>query len=164
MKTKFLILILIVISAPLCAQIKEVSNSPKFIEIGQIGGFGWYVSSLKYIESNDNSGRNHYLWSYNNEKNTTIYNNSGTSKLIDIKGISFDASTDEVNALYESMKIQMKAENDSEKKFELGNNTVAFVTKRTWGNASLVVFEVSPNGGFFTITSKQLDKLFGKKK
>jgi hypothetical protein len=164
MKTKFLILILIVFSAPLSAQIKEVSNSPKFIEIGKIGGYGWFVSSFNFIESKDSKGLNHYLWEYNNEKNNTININTVTSNLIDIKGISFEASNEEFNALYESMKSQMKAENDSEKKFELGNNTVVFVTKRSWGNASLVVYVVSPNNGFFTIKAKQLDNLFGRKK
>lgn len=118
---------------------------------------------MKYIESNDTKGQNHYLWQYNNEKNNTINIKTGTSNLIDIKGISFDASTEELNLLYESMKKQMNAENDSEKKFELGNITIALVTRRSWLSTSLVVFEVTPDGGFFTIPSKQLDKLFGKK-
>jgi hypothetical protein len=167
MKIKFIniiVLLLVIYSTSTNAQIKEIPSSPKFLEIGKIGGYGWFVSSFKYIESSDTKGQNHYLWQYNNEKNNTINIKTGTSNLIDIKGISFDASTDELNLLYESMKKQMNAENDSEKKFELGNITIALVTRRSWLNNSLVVFEVTPNGGFFTIQSNQLDKLFGKKK
>ena len=159
-----IILLLVIYSTTANAQIKEVPSSPKFIEIGRIGGYGWFVSSFKYIESKDTKGQNHYLWQYNNEKNNTVNIKTGTSNLIDIKGISFDASTDELNLLYESMKKQMNAENDSEKKFVLGDNTIVFVTRRSWLSNSLVVYEVTPEGGFFTIQSKQLDKLFGKTK
>jgi hypothetical protein len=162
--TNIIILLLVIYSTSANAQIKEVPSSPKFIEIGKIGGYGWFVSSLKYIESKDTKGQNHYLWQYNNENNNPINIKTGTSNLIDIKGISFDASSDEINLLYESMKKQMNAENISEKKFELGNITIVIVTRRSWLSTSLVVFEVTPDGGFFTIQSNQLDKLFGKKK
>jgi hypothetical protein len=138
------------ISLSVSAQIKEVAAS-RSVEIGKVGGGLSYVSSLSVIRD---TAINHYLWMYRNLKYTTI---------TDIKSITFTASDEELEGLYNILKTQIGADKGAEKRLELGKNTLDIVTTKNLGVASLVIYDLSPGGGYFYLTNKHLDKLFGKK-
>ncbi len=150
---KLLFVLLCFLSLSVTAQIKEVPAS-KYVEIGKVGsGLGPFISSISVIRDTASGGTNSYLWMYNNLKYTTI---------TDIKSISFTASDEELEGLYNLLKTQMGAEKGAEKRLELGKHTLNFTTTKNLGVPSLVIYDLSAGGGYFLLSSKQLDKLFGK--
>ena len=135
------------------AQIKE-SSAPKYTDIGKVGGgMGPFVSSLSVIKNYNETGTNAYLWMYNNLKYTSI---------TDLRGIKFFASDEELEGLFNILKTQVNSEKGTEKLLELGKQSVNIVTTKNMGVASLIIYDLSTAGGFFYLTSKQIDKLFGK--
>lgn len=149
---KLLFVLLSFISLSVSAQIKEVSSS-KYVEIGRVNlGMGVFLSSLSVIKDTA-SGSNSYLWMYRNAKYTT---------LTDIKSIDFTASDEDLEGLYNLLKTQMGAEKGSEKRLELGKHTLNFTTTKSLGTSYLVIYDLTGSVGYFNLTAKQLDKLFGK--
>ena len=148
---KLLIALITLISVSGNAQIREIEKS-KFEEIGKVGGVGAFVSSFSVMKDTAKGGTNTYLWMYNNLKYQTI---------TDIKSISFTATEEDFNNFYQFLQTQVTAEKGTEKDLELGKSRLNFKTYRALGVSSLMITDYS-TGGFFYITSKQLDKLFGK--
>jgi hypothetical protein len=152
MRNLFFVL-LTVIGFSVSAQIKEVAPS-KYVEIGKVGGgLTPFVSSLSVIRDTSTGGTNYYLWMYRNLKYSSI---------TDIKSITFTASNEELEGLYNLLKTQMGADKGSEKRLELGKSTLNFTTTKNLGVASLIVYDLTASGGYFYLSNKQLDKLFGK--
>ncbi len=135
------------------AQIQEVDSKSKYQEIGKVGGgMGPFVSSLSILKGEDET--NSYLWMYNNLKYTSI---------TDIKSITFKATELELQKLYEILKAQLASEKGSEKSLKLGDADVTFTTTKNLGVASLSVLVIKSGiSSYFLISSKQVDKLFGK--
>jgi hypothetical protein len=150
---KLILIALCFVSLSGFAQIKDVSSDePKLEEIGKVGGgVSAFLSSLSVLR--DASGTNTYSWKYNNFKYTTI---------TDIKSIVFTATEEELESLYKILKTQMSAEKGAEKKLVLGKQTINFTTTKNLGVVSLVITDLSDGGGYFMLTNKQLDKVFGK--
>lgn len=150
---KVLLGLLVLVSMSVSAQIREVEKS-KYVEIGKIqpGGVA-FLTSLSVMQDPSSGGTNSYLWMYSNAKYTTI---------TDIKSISFTATDEELNGLYELMKAQMSAEKGTEKSLVLGKSNITFKTIRALGVSSLTIYDLTGGGGFFYLSSRQLDKLFGK--
>jgi len=148
-----LFMLLTLMSFNLNAQIQEVERKDKFEEIGKVGGgMSAFVSSLSVMKSE--GGANTYLWMYNNLMYTSI---------TDIKSILFTASEIELQNFYDLLKTQLSAEKGSEKTLKLGNANVTFTTTKNLGVASLRVIVIESDiSSYFLISSKQLDKLFGK--
>jgi hypothetical protein len=133
------------------AQIREVETS-KFEDIGKVGGVGAFVSSMSIMKDTAKGGTNTYLWMYNNLKYQTI---------TDIKSIRFTATEEDFNNFYQFLQKQINADKGTEKDLELGKSRLNFKTYKALGVSSLMIYDYSSEG-FFYITSKQLDKLFGK--
>lgn len=135
------------------SQIKVVEEK-KTTMVGKVGGGSMspFVASLEY--SKGDADANSYILLYNNLKYTTI---------TDIKAVAFTATPAELDAFYSELKKCFGAEKESEKKFELGKETVWVKTVKNMGVTSLQI-TTSDEGslGFFYLTNKQLDKLFGK--
>lgn len=135
------------------SQIKVVEDK-KTTTVGKVGGGSMspFVASLEY--SKGDADVNTYILLYNNLKYTTI---------TDINAVSFSATQTEIDAFYLELKNCFEAEKGSEKKFELGKETVWVKTIKNLGVTSLQI-TTSDDGtlGFFYLTNKQLDKLFGK--
>lgn len=149
---KLLLALLVLVSISASAQIREVEKS-KFEKIGEISPGGMaFITSMSVLRDTAKNGTNSYHW---------MYNNLAYTRITDIKSISFTASEEDFNALYEMMKTQMSAEKGTEKELMLGNSRISFKTIRTLGVSSLTIYDLS-TGGYFYLTSKQLDKLFGK--
>jgi hypothetical protein len=136
------------------AQILEVEKS-KWEKVGEVkpGGLS-LLSSIQVIKDSAKDGTNLYLWTYSNSAYRTI---------TDIKSFDFNATEKDFNLLYETLKTQISAPKGTEKEMLLGKTNVSFKTIRNFGVSSLTVMDLSPGGGFFYLTSPQLDKLFGKK-
>ena len=149
---KLIVGLIFLISISVNAQIKQVEKS-LYVEIGKVGGIGAFVSSLSVIKDTAVGGTNRYLWMYNNLKYQTI---------TDINSISFTATDEDLDGLYQSLKTQVLAEKGTENTLELGQSRINFKTYRALGVSSLMIYDYSEVGAFFYITAKQLDKLFGK--
>jgi hypothetical protein len=153
MKKYILFVISSAISAISFSQIKSVENT-KPIEIGKVGGGSMspFVASLNYNKGD--ADVNTYFLMYNNLKYTTI---------TDINSVVFSASQTELDGFYNELKNSFASEKGTEKKFELGKETVWVKTIKNLGVTSLQI-TTSDEGtlGYFYLTNKQLDKLFGK--
>ena len=148
---RVLLALLVLVSISVNAQIREVEKS-KLVEIGKVGGIGAFVSSMSVMADTTKGATNTYLWFYNNLKYRTI---------TDIKSISFTATEEDFNGLYQFLQTQSNAEKGTQKDLELGKTRLNFKTIRALGVSSLEITDFT-TGGYFYITSKQLDKLFGK--
>ena len=148
-----LFLLIFLSSITVNAQIQEITNNSKFTEIGKVGGgMGPFISSLSVLKGED--GTNSYLWMYNNLKYTSIS---------DVQSITFTATEEQVQRLYELLKSQLSAEKGSEKSLKLGDADVTFTTIKSLGVSSLNISVLQSGvSSYFLISSKQLDKLFGK--
>lgn len=134
------------------AQIKEVQTA-KYEKIGRVPANNLaFISSIEFAKDTSSQGTNTYLWSYNNLK---------YKQITDIQRISFTASEMEFNSLYETLKNQISAEKGTEKTMMLGQKSINIVTIKMMGIASLTISDIS-SGGYFYLTSKQIDQLFGK--
>lgn len=150
---KVLLGLLVLVSVSVNSQIREIDPpKSKFVEIGKVGVIGAFVCSMSVMEDTTKGATNTYLWMYNNLKYQTI---------TDIKSISFTATEEDFNNFYHFLEIQIKAEKGTEKDLELGKSRLNFKTYRALGVSSLMINDFT-TGGFFYITSKQLEKLFGK--
>ena len=75
----------------------------------------------------------------------------------------FYATDNELNGLYDLMKIQMSAEKGTKKSLFLGTSGITLETKKALGSSSLIIYDLTEGAsGYFYLSSKQLDKLFGK--
>ncbi len=150
-KVLFSLVLLVSISAT--AQIREVEKS-KYQEIGKVSPGGMaFISSISVMKDTAVNGTNSYLWMYNNLKYSTI---------TDIRSISFTASNEDFDGLYELLKTQLSADKGTEKDLELGKSRITIKTIRNLGVSSLTIYDLTGGGGYFYLTSKQVDKLFGK--
>ncbi len=150
---KFILFFVLLVSLSGTAQIREVEKS-KYQEIGKVSPGGMaFISSISVMKDADANGTNSYLWMYNNLKYTTI---------TDIRSISFTASNEDFEALYQLMKTQLSADKGTEKDLELGKSRITIKTIRNLGISSLTIYDLTGGGGYFYLTAKQVDKLFGK--
>jgi hypothetical protein len=140
-------------SLNLKAQIQEVEAKEKFEEIGKVGGgMSAFVSSLSVMKVE--GGANIYLW---------MYNNLDYPSITDVKSILFTASENDLQSLYELLKFQLTAEKGAEKTLKLGDATLNFRTTKNLGVSSFRVIVIESGiSSYFLLSSKQLDKLFGK--
>lgn len=135
------------------SQIKVVENSKSTI-IGKVGGNSMspFVASLEYVKGD--ADVNQYILMYNNLKYTTI---------TDVNALSFSATESDILGFYDLLVKCFDAEKGSEKTVELGKEIVLIKTIKNLGVVSLQI-TTSDDGtlGYFYLTKKQLDKLFGK--
>lgn len=150
---KILFSFVLLVSISATAQIREVEKS-KYQEIGKVSPGGMaFISSISVMRDTAVNGTNSYLWMYNNLKYSTI---------TDIKSISFTASNEDFDGLYELLKTQLSADKGTEKDLELGKSRITIKTIRNLGISSLTIYDLTGGGGYFYLTAKQVDKLFGK--
>ena len=150
---KFLFFFALLVSISGTAQIREVEKS-KYQEIGKVSPGGMaFISSISVMRDTAVDGTNSYLWMYNNLKYSTI---------TDVRSISFTASNEDFDSLYELMKTQLSADKGTEKDLELGKSRITIKTIRNLGITSLTIYDLTGGGGYFYLTAKQVDKLFGK--
>lgn len=149
---KILLGLFLFCSISVSAQIVEVEKS-KWEKVGEVkpGGIS-LISSIDVIKDKGKDGTNLYLW---------IYSNVAYRTISDIKSFEFSASESDFNGLYDMLKTLISGPKGVEKQIVLGKTNVSFKSMRALGVSSLVVMDIS-SGGFFYLSSKQLDKLFGK--
>jgi hypothetical protein len=151
MKTTLLAILTFIVSTT-NAQIKEVQTI-KYEKIGRVPANNLaFITSIEFAKDTTTQGTNTYLWSYKNLK---------YKQLTDIQSISFTASEQEFNSLYDILKNQISAEKGTEKTMMLGKKSINIVTEKMMGITSLTIYDIS-SGGYFYLTSKQIDQLFGK--
>lgn len=151
MKTTLLAILTFIVST-INAQIKEVQTI-KYEKIGRVPANNLaFITSIEFAKDTTTQGTNTYLWSYKNLK---------YKQLTDIQSISFNATEQEFNSLYDILKNQIAAEKGSEKTMMLGQKSIKIVTEKMMGITSVTIYDIS-SGGYFYLTSKQIDQLFGK--
>ena len=139
-------------SISISAQIVEVEKQ-KLEKVGEVrpGGLS-LLSSIQVVRDPLKDGTNVYLWTYSN---------AGYRTISDIKSFEFNATEKDFNSLYEMLKTHISAPRGTEKQILLGKTNVSFKTMRSMGISSFTIIDLA-TGGFFYLTSSQLDKLFGK--
>lgn len=153
MKKIFLIILVSLFPSILFSQIKVLDNE-KPITVGKVGGGATspFIASLQFSKGSDDIDT--YTLLYNNLRYTTIE---------DINSIVFTATKVELENLYVILKNCLLDDSGNEKQIELGKELVIVKTIKNFGVKSLQI-TTSDEGstGFFFLSSKQLDKLFGK--
>jgi hypothetical protein len=168
---KFIIGIILFISFSSSAQIKYYKDSiPKSILIGEFRG-GYYGERYASLSSlrRDVAGKdvNLYMLSYNNELAPYIPNVIQAN----LKSVSFQANEFELYGLHDMILSIVNAEPQTSKKVEVGDYTI-IVTNKSKRVVYVNVYLTealnnksndSKNWGAFTLSKRELDKLFGLK-
>jgi hypothetical protein len=151
-KTLLFLTFIMLLTTNLKAQIEELPPNKSTL-VGKVGGgIGPFVASLEYDKGDED--QNKYVLSYNNLKYTTI-----TS----INRLKFTATEEVLNKFYDALKNCFSAEKGSEKQFKLGTELVSITTTKNLGISSIYVYTTDMGTvGYFLLTEKQLNKLFGK--
>lgn len=120
--------------------------------IGKAKRGGVTIAELYYIGGGDIDTT--YVIMYSNAKYTTIS---------DYNSILFNGGEDVLNQLYGVIKSVYAEENkknkEYKKQFMLGKDDVIVSNYRMMGTTSAMIWT---DGGYFYLTEKELDKLFGK--
>lgn len=150
------LLVLLFASSTSYSQLQQL-NTEKPKVLGKVGSFqptlwGWnpFVASLEYY-SND-SGTKRYILTYND----ITY-----KQLIALKSISFKATDDELNSLYDLFKARVDEKKGAETTLKIGEDTVLIVTKKFMG-MDMIYLSVLEKGGMFALCTKTLNQLFGR--
>lgn len=168
---KFLIGIFLVITFSSSGQIKYYNDSiPKTILIGEFrGGFYGerYVSLNSLRRGVAGKDVNLYMLSYNNQ----LASYSPNVIQSNIKSISFQANEFELYGLHDMLLSIFNSEPQTSKKVEVGDYTIV-VTNKTKREVFVNVYltedfinksKDSKNWGAFTLSKRELEKLFGLK-
>ncbi len=133
------------------AQIGQKVETKKSTIVGKVAPLGAFKEELSYVESENGLL---YTLSYNDLKFTAI---------TDIKSISFYATFNDVESLYNDMKGQFDKEVGQSYDFKLGEADVRVERSKYLGVPILTIYIIK-NGvqSFFYLTKKETDKLFGK--
>jgi hypothetical protein len=133
------------------AQIGQKVETKKSTIVGKVAPLGAFKEELSYVESENGLL---YTLSYNDLKFTAI---------TDIKSISFYATANDVESLYNDMKGQFDKEVGQSYDFKLGEADVRVERSKYLGVPILTIYVIK-NGvqSFFYLTKKETDKLFGK--
>jgi hypothetical protein len=133
------------------AQIGQKVETKKSTIVGKVAPLGAFKEELSYVESENGLL---YTLSYNDLKFTSI---------TAIKSISFYATANDVESLYNDMKGQFDKEVGQSYDFKLGEADVRVERSKYLGVPILTIYVIK-NGvqSFFYLTKKETDKLFGK--
>jgi hypothetical protein len=149
MKILVALLTTIVLSTPAFSQI-QLAQKPVSVSLGEgVRSGGKFVAEIKV---------------HPEEKDTTytlLYQNMKYSTITDIKGVGFYAEGNTLNTLYSLFKSVWAAENKDNKdykvEFKLGSQDVIITTA---GKKALFF---TTDKGYFALTEKEVDQLFGRK-
>lgn len=140
---KIIFLLTVIFSISTSAQIKVIENNST--EIGKVS-----------------AGGKKFDWiTVNNDNYSVFYRDEQYKQIDDYKNFSFKGE-DTFNYLYDLLKKQCEAPKKTELTIEVGDANITITSYKHYISLSILA-EGQPNG-FFRITSRQLDKLFGKKK
>jgi hypothetical protein len=133
------------------AQIGQKVETKKSTIVGKVAPLGAFKEELSYVES-----ENGLLY-------TLSYNDLKFIAITDIKSISFYATANDVESLYNDMKGQFDKEVGQSYDFKLGEADVRVERSKYLGVPILTIYVIK-NGvqSFFYLTKKETDKLFGK--
>jgi hypothetical protein len=133
-------------------QIKSETETIKRVLIG------------KYKTSSVNIGEMNYSILDQDTLIVITYKNEKYQTLNDYKSIIFKATPIELNSVYELMKSFWNEENKGNKEYKkevmLGKTNVSISKTKIFGIKCISLFTAE---GYFTMTVKNIDELFGKK-
>ncbi len=133
------------------SQISQPAKIPPTVTVGKIAPLGGFVAELSYQVNNGDTA---YTLSFNDASYTQI--NS-------IENVRFSGGESTINELYKAFKSVFLSENKKNKDymvhFTLGKDVVAISNTKSMGITS-AMFLIRQ--AYFTLTEKQVDKLFGK--
>lgn len=124
----------------------QIGNSKELQKYYEVGGYG-----SNKLEYSIKDGIKNYI---------LIYKNQEFAQISDMKSISFTATDEELEYLYQELKSMQSLE--SEKFLEIGNESIV-VKPMSMKWINVYVNQASGLNGFFSLSPKQLDKLFGKR-
>jgi hypothetical protein len=131
----FFTFLLLAFSTASFSQLTKLATPPAIITVGQVKHGGVMMAQLSYSLSNGDT-----LY-------TILFNDATYAHANIFKGIVFKEENGTVRDLYNTLKEAIKSKADAEIAFELGFDKVNVTTKQQ---------------GYFTLMSKDIDKLFGK--
>lgn len=129
----------------------EIKEKPKAVTLGKVKSGSALIAELTYtVEDKDT------LF-------TIFYNNAEYKTLTDIQAIVFDGQDNTFGKFYDVLKSFFSDENKKNKEYavslKLGGKNVNLMNMRVMGTTSVMVHGEK---GYFYLTEKQVDKLFGK--
>ena len=149
---KFFLILLVVCSSDLYAQLKVSETTPK-TTIGAIKRSNNLIAELYYAVKSP--GDTNYV---------LVYNNYEYKMKTDLKSIRFKGTSQTIDSLYGLMKSVFKPENEKNKQYsrslKLGEDSVRIGITRSVGITRLVF---RGGGGYIYLTEKEVNRLFGKK-
>lgn len=131
------------------AQIQKTSL-PELINIGEVKSGLVFVASLNYIINTKDTS---YTIFFNNDKYKTI---------TDIQSIVFNEDGGVLNSLYQILNETFEMEKGKQNSLKLGDDDLVITSNKTMGVKYIDIMKIK-NGAYFSLTRKQLDKLFNKK-
>ena len=130
----------------------SLSTPTEITTIGKVGGgMVPFIADLTYTKGDS---ENNYTLSFNDLKFTHI---------TAIKSIEFKGNEEMVNGLYGILKELINGDSGVEKEFNIGKEYMVAKSVSMVGVKSLKIYGTDTgNMGYFYLTKRQLDKLFGK--
>ena len=148
MKKVVLTIVIALVTLVSNAQLREVKEPQK---LGEVKTAGYFISSITYFDKG----------------NFTLTYWDASYKTIDVYNtIQFTATDAELILIKDMFVKQLSAEKNSEKTFGLGNNVIMIKTIKAFGMVTLTLYITNPTGktGYFHLTDKNVDTLFGELK
>lgn len=141
-------LFILIQTIPMFSQVGEVEVKPEAILVGKVGKSKLSYPKLEYIDTE--LGR--YF--------TLTYLNAEYDNQIDLKGTSFIGTNEDLDYVYEFLKAGYG--NSEDRSLKVGKDDIK--TSKTVSKNSIMVFihHHDSNMGYFYLTLKHLDLLFGK--
>lgn len=129
----------------------DVLTIEKTVNVGEVKNAYSYVAGLSYVKDGDN------------RIYTMRYRDVQYTQLVDVKSISFGASEDEIEQLYQLMVTIAESNKGETRELKLGNGRMTLVATSSMGVKYVVVYakDDAPMGSFL-LRRKDIDKLFGK--
>ncbi len=130
----------------------SLSSPTETITIGKVGGgMGPFIASLEYSKGDN---QNQYMLSYNDATYTT---------LTSINRIKFSGNEELIETFYQMLNDLISGDAGVEKEFNIGKEVMSVKCIKNLGVKSLqIITSDRGTAGYFYVTKKQLDKLFGK--
>src|SRR5579871_2488125 len=154
MKTTFIVLIFTSMTFSAFSQL-QVEKPLKKVSIGKVAPAGQFLAELYYYVPDDGDKDTTYSLMYKNQEYETLF---------DLQHLRFSSEGNTIKELYKLLQTFFTDENKKNKDYKvnikLGQDQILLTNYRQMGIGS--VFITTPKG-YFILTERQVDKLFGKK-
>lgn len=128
----------------------QKTQLPDRIKVGEIKSGYAFIASLTYSVSDGDT-------TY-----TILYDNNKYTKITDIQKLVFNEDGGVLNSLYQILSETIEQEKGKRSTIKLGEDDIAITAERMMGVKYVDVMNMK-DGSYFSLTQRQLNKLFRRK-